>query len=189
MSQKIWKLSSVTRQVFEHVAWNSFIIQVTFSAAAAHCLLARTGFHSAHEMFLFEIFKTRNRGWGARATVAVKRGKVLGVYTGCVFLCTMIPSFFNKRHQFPTAVFCTSVAYPKGLELYRLILFVSLYRRRADARKLPPPLDAYTFDLDGDEHMQEDTQSTHEKYTVDSRCQGQYLYHLGLLELIVSNLL
>jgi len=52
MSQRTWKLSSVTRQVFEHVAWNSIVIQVTSSVAAARCLLARTGFHNAHEMFL-----------------------------------------------------------------------------------------------------------------------------------------
>jgi hypothetical protein len=31
-----------------------------------------------------DIFKTPNRGWGVRAPVDIERGKVLGVYTGCV---------------------------------------------------------------------------------------------------------
>ncbi|KAI9059590.1 SET domain-containing protein [Trametes sanguinea] len=29
-----------------------------------------------------EIFRTRNRGWGARATTSLSRGKVVGIYTG-----------------------------------------------------------------------------------------------------------
>ncbi|KIM46578.1 hypothetical protein M413DRAFT_65153 [Hebeloma cylindrosporum] len=91
-----------------------------------------------------EIFKTRNRGWGARATVAVKRGKPLGIYTG----------------------------------------------RRIDARKLPAPLDAYTFDLDGDEW--EDNQSTHEKYTeigrdLSSQSTFTFIFARSTLTLITSS--
>ena len=71
------------------------------------------------------------------------------------------------KHHLPPAVFCASVAHSK---LYCLIIFAPFYRRRADARKLPARLGAYTFDLDGDE--QDDVQPGHEKYTVDSRCQG-----------------
>ncbi len=33
-----------------------------------------------------EIFKTKTCGWGARATVDVPRGKVLGIYTGYAIL-------------------------------------------------------------------------------------------------------
>lgn len=87
-------------------------------------------------------------------------------------------SFFDIKYHFPPAVFCTSVAYSEGFNSVASSFLFHLYRRRADARKLPPPLDAYTFDLDGDEHVQEDIQSTHEKYTVDSRCQGQNPYHI-----------
>ena len=43
----------------------------------------------------------------------MKRGKVIGIYTGCVFLCINDSFLFNKKYQFPIAVFCTSVAYSK----------------------------------------------------------------------------
>ncbi len=33
-----------------------------------------------------EVFRTRERGWGARATVPLPRGKVVGIYTGLEFL-------------------------------------------------------------------------------------------------------
>jgi [histone H3]-lysine9 N-trimethyltransferase SUV39H len=34
--------------------------------------------------FPVEIFKTESCGWGARATVALEKGQVLGIYTGYV---------------------------------------------------------------------------------------------------------
>jgi len=33
-----------------------------------------------------EIFKTRRCGWGARCTIGIPRGKVLGIYTGSVLV-------------------------------------------------------------------------------------------------------
>jgi hypothetical protein len=37
-----------------------------------------------------EIFKTANCGWGVCAPVDIEQGKVLGIYTGCVYLFAQI---------------------------------------------------------------------------------------------------
>ncbi|RPD81568.1 SET domain-containing protein [Lentinus tigrinus ALCF2SS1-7] len=44
-----------------------------------------------------EVFRTRNCGWGARATVALPPGKVLGIYTGSVF-----PPAITRREEADT---------------------------------------------------------------------------------------
>ena len=50
--------------------------------------------------FPIEIFKTKNCGWGARATVAIERGRVLGVYTGYAINNIIWLSFFAEMvHQ------------------------------------------------------------------------------------------
>lgn len=109
-----------------------------------------------------EIFKTKSKGWGVRATKNIKRGKVMGIYTGLIsfYICehpelTILASNLQKTYV-RTSSSC-------GLQSFTEFLFDS---RRDDVEKLPEEEKDYCFDLDGREN--DKNENGGERYTVSS---------------------
>ncbi|CDO70933.1 hypothetical protein BN946_scf184829.g41 [Trametes cinnabarina] len=106
-----------------------------------------------------EVFRTRNRGWGARATVPLVRGKVVGIYTGS--LVSIIRTEIVALADTPAV---TQAAHLSGP-----------HSRRADADRRVDDRGSYLFDLDVHEGSDDDEDdNATDKYSVDGYAYGNW---------------
>ena len=115
------------------------------------------------------MFKTKCCGWGVRSTLAIERGRVLGIYTGYVIeLCTLFLTRFAQYLNQETYVRETS----SGLIFYCPQSFNFLGRRRTDAELKPENERGYLFDLDSRETPEQE--DIEDRYSVDSSAYGNW---------------
>ena len=107
-----------------------------------------------------DIFKTTDRGWGARPLCDVRKGTVLGMYTG-------YDPYFNYIDSTADWEWCCQESNVISSFSFSW-QYLTVLRRRCEAEELDDEERTFCFDLDGQENLYEDGSDQLQAYTVTS---------------------